>query len=247
MVEDGFVVFDSDPDVKRWAAAAHRIACKVSADPAIRAANLRHGETWFVGVDCLPNNASGAICDVALKGPWEAKVPAPSKWHAAQLSIVYPGYPAQDPEESDANHRYRIKRHAAHVDGLLPLGPKRRRYLREPHAFILGLPLNEANAAPLMVWPGSHRIMGKAFRRLVGDRNPLDVDLTDIYQDARREVFEHSAPQAIIAKPGASILLHRHLLHGVAPWAQGQVAPPEGRMIAYFRPQFSAADWLADT
>ncbi len=245
MVGDGYVVFDTDPAVRRWAEAAHRLACKISADPVVRAANLRHGETWFVGVDALPNAVDGSIDGVSLGGPWRDHVAAPQAWHPAQLSIVFPGYPGQDPDESDANHRYRITRHAAHVDGLLPMGPDRRRYLQEPHAFVLGLPLNVADAAPLMVWPGSHRIMGDAFRAAIGDQSPTEVDVTEAYQAARRSVFERLKPVPIIGKPGQAILLHRHLLHGVGTWQEGQSAPPEGRMIAYFRPQFSAVDWLA--
>jgi hypothetical protein len=32
----------------------------------------------------------------------------------------------------------------------------------------------------------------------------------------------------------------------VAPWGEGATAPPEGRMIAYFRPEFlRIADWLS--
>jgi hypothetical protein len=39
--------------------------------------------------------------------------------------------------------------------------------------------------------------------------------------------------------------MHRHLLHGVAPWAAGAKAPPEGRIIAYFRPLMpDVASWL---
>lgn len=241
---DGFTVFDADADVVRWAAAALAVGTALSSDPQIRAANLRHGETWFVGVDALPNDAAGAIDGTPLTGPWRDHITAPDHWHAAQLSIVYPGYPKQDPEESDANHRYRITRYAAHVDGLLPEGPARRRFLREPHAFILGLPLNACTAAPLMVWPGSHRIMGDALRATIGTRDPATVDLTEDYQAARRAVFAQITPQPVHATPGQSILLHRHLLHGVAPWAENDSAPPEGRMIAYFRPQTDAADWL---
>lgn len=244
-MKDGYCVFDASPDVARWAAAAHAVACDIAMDPEGRASNLRHGETWFVGVDALPNDASAAINGVSLAGPWQAHVQLPQRWHAAQLSIMYPGYPAQDVDESDANHRYRIKRHAAHVDGLLPVGPTRRRYLQEPHAFILGLPLNSSNASPLMVWPDSHKMMGDALRAAIGADDPGKVDLTDAYQVARRRVFDAVEPVAVQAKPGQSILLHRHLLHGVAPWAENAKAPPEGRMIAYFRPQFSAAEWLA--
>lgn len=244
-MQDGFAVFDPDPRVLEWAQAAHRLACDIASEPTIKAANLRHGETWFVGVDALPNQPDGSIGDVPLAGPWQDHIIAPACWHAAQLSIVYPEYPKQDIDESDANHRYRITRHAAHVDGLLPVGPARRRFLIEPHAFILGLPLNQSDAAPLMVWPDSHHIMGAALRDVIGRQDPSTVDLTDRYQAARREVFETITPQPVIAKPGTSILLHRHLLHGVAPWKPDASAPPEGRMVAYFRPQFSAKAWLA--
>jgi hypothetical protein len=243
---EGFMVFDRDGDVARWAEAARGAGIRVSRDRSIRADNLRHAGTWFVGVDALPNDPTGAVDGVPLAGPWKRHVSAPASWHAAQLSIVYPGYPGQDSDESDANHAFRIKRHAAHVDGLLPEGPDRRRFLREPHAFILGLPLNTCAAAPLMVWPGSHLIMGTAFRAAIGTDDPATVDLTDPYQAARRQVFEQIRPRALHAVPGQSILLHRHLLHGVAPWQDGVPDPGMGRMIAYFRPQFTPGEWLSD-
>ena len=242
---DGFEVFGPDDEVLRWAQAAHRAGVTLAADPNMRAANLRHQDTWFVGVDALPTAPDGSIAGVPLTGPWEPGIEHPKVWHRAQLSIVYPGYPQQDPDETDANHRYRIKRAAAHVDGLLPIGEAKRRFLREPHSFILGLPLNPADAAPLTVWPGSQHTMGAAFRDLIGHQDPQSVDLTEGYQAARRQCFEHITPKQIIAAPGQSILLHRHLLHGVAPWEKGQSAPAEGRMIAYFRPEFSAAEWIA--
>lgn len=245
MVTSGFEVFDPDAGGLAWARAAHGVALNVARDPEMRAANLRHGQTWFVGVDALPTAADGSIAGAPLRGPWQAQVAAPKTWHHAQLSIVYPGYPQQDRGESDANHRYRITRSAAHVDGLLPIGAARRRFLREPHAFVLGLPLNLSDGAPLTVWPGSQHIMGAAFRSLVGPADPGTVDLTEVYQAARRTCFDQIEPVQIIATPGQSILLHRHLLHGVAPWHERCSAPPEGRMIAYFRPQFSAAEWIA--
>ena len=43
----------------------------------------------------------------------------------------------------------------------------------------------------------------------------------------------------------AYIDAHRHLVHGVAPWGEKAKAQPEGRMIAYLRPEFpSIRDWL---
>ncbi len=241
----GFCVFAHQEETAAWANAAHDAALHIARDPAIRAANLRHGNTWFVGVDALPNDPDGSIAGVPLAGRWGSQIAPPATWHPAQLSIVYPGYPQLDPAETDANHRYRITRKAAHVDGLLPVGSARRRYLREAHAFILGLPLTRSDASPLMVWPGSHRIMGAAFRQAVGRNAPCEIDLTDAYHAARRAVFDQITPVAVCARPGQAVLLHRHLLHGVEVWHQGALAPAEGRMIAYFRPVFSAADWLA--
>ncbi len=242
---DGFRIYAHDDAVLNWSHTVHQVAMKLCQDPEIRTANLRHAATWFVGVDELPNDEDGSVSGVPLAGSWTSDVHAQPHWHRAQISIVYPGYPQQDADESDANHRYRITRKAAHVDGLLPIGPTRRRFLREPHAFIVGLPLNVSDASPLVVWPGSHVVMGDAFRAGIAGGDPAAIDLTDIYQAARRAVFDQIDPVQVHAEPGQAILLHRHLLHGVDVWHPSAIAPPEGRMIAYFRPEFSAAEWLA--
>ena len=95
--------------------------------------------------------------------------------HPAQVSIIYPGYPKPRQGETKAGFNYRLKRDAAHVDGLLPVGAQRRRMLREPHAYVLGLPLNtcDTKASPMVVWEGSHLIMHKA----VSDRTqPLSCN-----------------------------------------------------------------------
>ena len=73
-----------------------------------------------------------------------------------------------------------------------------------------------------------------------------DADLTEVYQAARREAFETCARVTLPTRPGTAYLVHRLALHGVAPWGHGATAPPEGRMIAYFRPEFPTGtrDWL---
>ncbi|MEM8655982.1 MAG: hypothetical protein AAGF36_14670 [Pseudomonadota bacterium] len=241
MEEDGFVIFDHDPRTARWAEAAHDVAKGIADDPETRARNLRHGKTWFVGVDTLPNAADGSVDGVALDGTWVEQVPDLPQ-HAAQLSIVYPGYPQRDPDQSEANHRFRVDRMAAHVDGLLPDGPQRRRYAREFHAYILGLPLNDVDAAPTVVWKGSHRIMHAALAKAIGNADPREVDVTDAYHAARKHVFESCEVVSLQARPGQSFLIHRFALHGTAPW-QGDAS--EGRMIAFFRPEFgNPAEWL---
>ena len=71
------------------------------------------------------------------------------------------------------------------------------------------------------------------------------LDLTTAYTAARARVFETCPRVAVAAAPGQAILLHRMTIHGVAPWQPGAMAPPEGRVIAYFRPLMaSVADWL---
>lgn len=240
---DGYSVFERDPRAVRWAMAAADVAEQVTQDPALRETWLRHRGTWFVGVDALPNELDGSINGVPLAGPWPGYVTATEQWHRAQLSVVYEGYPQQDASESDANHRFRKTRRAAHVDGILL--ENGRRYLREPHRFVLGLPLGKSHASPLVVWPGSHHVIGAALRAEIGTRDPNLVDITNAYKDVRAEVFERIEPVEIVAEIGQSMLLHRYLLHGVAPWKAGDIAPSEGRMIAYFRPEFTnATDWV---
>lgn len=248
--QDGFVVLPHDARVERWAQAAYTVARGLVADPEVRKQNLRHGNTWFVGVDALPNDTLGAVDDVPLHGPWADLVPS-LPLHRAQLSIVYPGYPQRDPKQSEPNHQFRVVRKAAHVDGLLPEGPEKRRFAREYHAYILGLPLNATPQAPTVVWKGSHHIVTRALRDAIADRDPSTVDLTDAYAQARRKVFEGCPVIAVNAhseaKPGTSFLIHRLAMHGTDPWPADFDPASEGRMVAFFRPAFDAiAPWLAD-
>ena len=242
--DDGFLHLPYADDTAAWATAAFAAAREALQAPG----DMRHGGTWRVGLDELPNAPDGSIGGVPLAGAWTAHIDPPDHWHRAQLSVVYPGYPRQDPDESAANHRFRLTRDAAHVDGLIAIGPDKRRHLLEPHAFILGLPLTDATASPLVVWPGSHHIMQAAFATALKGIPPArwgDVDLTETYTDARRRVFATCPRTELCARPGEATLLQRHLVHGVAPWGTG-TAPPDGRIIGYFRPEVAAvADWLA--
>lgn len=246
---DGFRVFDHDPRTAAWAEAALIAAHGVVADPAMQGPdNLRHGRTWFVGVDALPNELDGSIAGVPLAGPWQDHTPKLAH-HNAQLSIIYAGYPKQDMGESDANHRFRRIRAAAHVDGLLPVGPARRRFAREYHAYILSLPLNDVAHAPTVVWRGSQRIMQQALRHAIGKADPAQVDITEVYQAARKEVFETCEQVPLYLKAGQSALLHPFILHGTQCWGDAPDPSGEGRMIAFFRPECAggAAEWLATT
>ncbi|MEL6915868.1 MAG: hypothetical protein AAFP13_15340 [Pseudomonadota bacterium] len=231
------------PGLAPWLEAVRPVADAIAGDPDARAAWLRHGETWFAGVNVLPNDARGAVPG----GPPLPDMLGDYPWDAGQLSIVYSGYPQRDADESVAAHRFRRLRDAAHVDGLLPVGPERRRFMQEPHAFVLGLPLNAcpAGASPLVVWEGSHEIMRAAFAAALEGEPPArwsEVDLTETYHAARRRCFETCERVPLPGKPGEATRLHRLTLHGVAPWDAG---PSDGRMIVYFRPAFAGEDWLS--
>jgi hypothetical protein len=237
----GWARFPAEPATLAWAQAALQAAREVLADPAMAHWWL-HGRTWFVGVDALPNDAEGRVAGgPLLSGAAVAASGWHGGWHRAQVSAVRPGYPKRDPEESEAAHRFRRLRDAAHVDGLKAEGSQKRRFLREPHAFVLGIVLTEADpsASPLVVWEGSHEVMRAAFRAAFDGVAPDrwgEVDLTEAYHAARREVFETCQRVELPGAPGEAVLLHRLVLHGVAPWCEGAVAAPEGRIVAYFRP-----------
>lgn len=249
----GWQTFPAEPATRDWVIAALPIAR--AALSAARGADWRCGGTWWVGLDALPNGPDGSVAGVPLAG--RAMAMARGLYgalplHPAQLSTTRPGYPQPSPDESPAAFAFRRDRDAAHIDGLLPVGPDRRRMIREPHAYVLGIALTEAapDAAPLTVWEASHRPMGAAFRAALAGHDPADwpdVDLTGPYQAARRAVFESCTRRPLPLGPGEAVLLHRHLLHGVAPWAKGATAATEGRIIAYFRPECpTAAGWAAE-
>ncbi|WP_149589070.1 hypothetical protein [Tabrizicola flagellatus] len=239
----GWCRIGPDPAIAAWAAAARAAALDTLAateEP------WRCGGTWFVGVDALPNGPDGAIGGTPF--PWSVLPLAPEPLHRAQLSVIRPGYPRPSPEETPTAFAFRRDRDAAHLDGLLPIGPTRARMVKEPHAWILGLPLNDTAASPLTVWEGSHDLLRAALRQALAPHPPDiwgEIDITAAYQAARRQVFASCRRVELPARPGEATLLHRLTLHGVAPWRPEDTAPPEGRMIAYFRPQLaSVRDWL---
>ena len=135
------------------------------------------------------------------------------------------------------------------MDGLHPVGPEKQRRLEEYQGFLLGLAVTEADAgaAPLVVWEGSHHIMRAAFQAALLEHAVEvwhEVDLTQVYQAARRQVFETCTRVVVHARPGEAYLLHRLALHGVSAWQDGATAPEDGRVILYFRPEIDRADWL---
>ncbi|WP_109311461.1 hypothetical protein [Ruegeria sp. AU67] len=252
--DKGWIRFPHDPTLAQWVEHALPQARASVTDPTF-AEWLDCEGTWFIGVDALDNDPEGRVGQSNLLSGqamgFIAEHYGRLPLHKGQVSVVYPGYPRPRRGENDAASRYRRNRDAAHVDGLRPMGPDRRRRVDEPHAWILGIPLTDASAdaAPMVLWEGSHKILGAAFQRAM-EGQPKDslhqIDITDVYQTARREVFETCPRIELPAKPGEAYLLHRHCLHGVAPWAEGATAGPDGRMIAYFRPECAGgvAEWI---
>ncbi|MDG1424958.1 MAG: hypothetical protein P8P89_05735 [Paracoccaceae bacterium] len=252
-ITKGWRRFSYDPAIAAWAQAALRQAKAVVAQPEMRKKWLQCQGTWFVGVDALASDGQGALGGVSLAGEvidWLSEIDY-LPFHPAQLSVIYPGYPKPRIGDTEAGFRYRKNRDAAHVDGLLAVGPERRRMLKEPHAFILGLPLNSCSpaASPMVVWEGSHLIIAEVFQKAfvgIDAASWAEVDVTAVYQAARRQVFERCKRVLVHAAPGEAYVVHRLALHGVASWQSGADAPEEGRMIAYFRPELETKSlWSA--
>jgi hypothetical protein len=243
MVETGWQRLGPNPAIAAWTDAARTAALQTLATTT---EDWRCGGTWFVGVDALPNAADGSILGTPF--PWEALPLSPEPLHPAQLSVIRPGYPQPSPDETPVAFAYRRDRDAAHLDGLLPVGPDKRRMVKEPHAWILGLPLNDTTASPLTVWEGSHEILRTALLQALRPHPPDswgDIDITAAYQAVRKQIFATCRRIELPARPGEATLLHRLTLHGVAPWKPQDKAPPEGRMIAYLRPELPSVEaWL---
>ncbi|MCP4769462.1 MAG: hypothetical protein GY875_24800, partial [Gammaproteobacteria bacterium] len=127
---------------------------------------------------------------------------------------------------------------------------QRRRHLREHHGFILGIPMVEfdAGASPFVAWEGSHEIMRALFADRFAGIAPAqwgEEDITAVYHAARERAFASCERVEVHARPGQAFLVHRLLLHGMAPWRNGARAGPDGRMICYFRPDpFGSCEWL---
>jgi hypothetical protein len=254
--ELGWCRFPVDPELHEWATHALRIALEVSQAPE-HATWWRYGGTWFAGVNVLPNDGEGRLAGGPrlgggavrfLSGLVKSGLPP---WDRGQVSICLPGYQMPMAGESEGLFRYRRDRDAAHVDGLAAEGPQRRRFLREPHAFVLGIPLTSVSAgtSPLVVWEGSHDIMRQALSAYLDPSRPQDwgsVDLTDVYQAARQQVFDRCRRVEIPAAPGEAYVLHRLSLHGVAPWRDPATEDTRGRIVVYFRPTLPQVfGWIA--
>jgi hypothetical protein len=255
--ESGWAVFDFDPLVNQWIDIALPFARAARADPQQVKDWLRCDGTWFAGVNALPNLPDGSLPGSRpLKGEavdfvHSLQPNGPIDWDKGQVSICYRGYPKQGADESKTALQYRLNRDSAHVDGLHPVGAARRRYLKERHAFILGLPMTQisAEASSMVVWEGSHEIVRSALSARLQDIDPMswdDVDLTETYHAARREIFATCTRVLVHAVPGQAYVVHRLALHGVSPWQDGAKAPEMGRAIAYFRPELTGdtRDWL---
>ena len=262
--ESGWVKFDHDSKLASWQQLALPAAIESVTSEHNKQWHRQQG-TWFVGVNALPNDAQGRIAgSKALSGAAVNFLrryvqsafgildltSTGIEWDRAQVSVCYPDYPKKSPEESDTAHLFRLQHDAAHVDGLLRARGSKARYLREHHAFILGIPLSKysANAAPFVVWENSHTIIQQRLRERFSEVPVQDwhnEDISQAYIQARREVFTVCDRKEIYAQPGESFAVHRLAVHGMAPWAKHASSDSSGRMIAYFRPQIiDAWQWL---
>ncbi len=251
----GWAVVEKDNLLLEWISEAKKVTKDRISSRNFDREQMRCGGTWFVGMNFLNNDYSGSLNKVTFDGKAVSSILDRygiffEHWDKAQVSICYDGYPKPGKSETEASFLYRIKKFGAHVDGILPLGETRRRYAREYHNFIFGIPLVNFNkfAAPVVVWEGSHKIMRRFLsQKLLKNSSKFwkDQDITHLYHEARREVFLHCRKKIIVVPIGGSYILHRLSLHGIMPWGKNGHAEGSNRMIAYFRPLLKEAKfWL---
>ena len=254
----GWASIEQDISTLKWIDKARELSQKRINEGNFDPEQIRCDGTWFVGTNFLENDSSGTVSKVALGGVAVNSIYQQygnyfNTWDHAQVSICYPGYPKQSNDETEAAFGYRRKRFGAHVDGILPVGRSRRRYAKEYHTFIYGIPLTNFNkfAAPIVVWEGSHLIMRRFLSSVLSHRSSEQwryQDITQIYNEARKEVFSECKRKVLIVPVGGSYILHRLALHGIMPWEENDSPDNYGRMIAYFRPILKNAQaWLWDS
>jgi len=246
LLANGWVRFPKHPLIEAWARSVRALALSLADDPDLRRRLLRCGGTWFAGVNALRNATDGSVDECGAPPIAGAVVDflrndlgfGGFDWDRAQISICYPGYPAWDPvEESAAAYRFRVERHAAHVDGFTRRG--QRRFLGETHGFVLGIPLSNGRdrASPLSVWEGSHELFRTGLQAALEGHRVEEwgtIDLTDTYVELRRACFGRLRRVAVVASLGEAYLVHRLALHGIAPWQAH--AGETARAVIYLRP-----------
>ena len=203
LLQRGWCRFAEDAAVRAWAEAALPAARVAMHDPA-QAHWWQCEDTWFVGVDALDNDARGAVAG----GP--SLCGAPVSVISEMFGVACPrctrhrfrwcgkGIPSRA--------RARVRRRSAIACAgtrrmwmaFAPKGAARRRRIAEPHMFILGLPLTGCRAGGLPRWcfgKAVTRSCAPVFATALADHKAEDwgqVDITEAYVAARREVFETS-------------------------------------------------------
>ena len=254
-LEHGFCTFATDPSLKNWVDASLS-AARESVTKRENQQWLRHNATWFAGVNALDNDETGAVpSGVTLQGDAIRFIRNTLGYHnvrldRAQVSVCYPGYPQPSADETETAFGFRLRRDAAHIDGLLREGDARRRFLREHHGFILGIPMVSfsPDASPFVIWRGSHHLVRKSLSERLSVHPPESwnqIDLTDTYHALLKDIFDRCERVEIASGPGEAFVVHRLALHGTAPWNPGATCGPDGRMICFFRPtNLSPKQWL---
>ena len=118
----GWCRFDYDESIAKWIDVALPLARSCVADSENKQW-FRSGDTWFVGVNMLPNDRAAAVKGFALEGEViefirQHLCTDAFMWDRGQISVCYPGYPLPMPNESERAFNYRVNKSAAHVDGL---------------------------------------------------------------------------------------------------------------------------------
>ena len=267
-IKNGWCFLDNGIENYRWIEATKANIRNKFRQKEYKDSDFRSGSTWFAGINFLDNEIGGDVDGISFSSALWSQISGKfgvgiKYWDTAQVSICWKGYPRKDRSESEKAFKYRLKKYSSHVDGLIPIGSSRKRFAKEFHAFILGIPIinNRVDSAPLMVWEGSHKIFRNMFRKVYAGLSETEIsnlDVTEIYQKYRRKVFSTCPVRKVFSHNNQPYILDRHLLHGIESWSVpiGDpllphldklfcTNPMSGRIVVYFRPAYkNPLDWI---
>jgi len=205
-LRDGYLVFEPDAAMTRWAEHALPIAARVVD---IEAGRWRAGRSWFEGTISIAHGIRPLQAGPVAFLRRALAHPGMTLTHG-QVSSVLTGFPRPtgDPTLDAWHEAGRIR----HVDGTsdgrtLELFPA-----------ILGIILNdidEEDRGNPTVWPGSHWVTAAALRSwgAQGDAREVAALL-----QARLPLDERAhPPRQITGRRGTAVLYHHGLHHGIGP------------------------------
>ena len=121
LLEKSWCLFPHDTELAHWVDCTLPAARRTLTAPEA-GQWWRCGDTWFAGVNVLPNDERGAVeggpplSGAAVRFVHDYLATEQIRWDRGQVSVCFPGYPRPMASESETAFRFRRDQDAAHVE-----------------------------------------------------------------------------------------------------------------------------------